>query len=176
MVRVLLFVTLFSCTNLRIYPEKKKITSYGQNEVTLISHNNKTLKLMESDLIKLYSMISNNKNFLSVLSLVQRIDHAPNHCRVDEYACVSSAHIGVVYLTPLYFKLNQAMRLGTLIHEASHFKYSLEHVRCQKRSGHECDQTIDSSYGLELTFMEQFYPDQKGVIKSLKARINKLSK
>ncbi len=166
------FICILFLSSCSLYPKIKSSIKLNNLKVVLVAHDKSSIERLEKDLTQLSQYLKEDEELAKLFKNIRYINIAPNNCRVDELACVFTNDEERIYLKDTLLKKGEAERLSTIVHEAAHFKYGVEHIKCIKRKGNECDATKESSYGIELFFLQRHYPEAKSLLNKIKSRIN----
>ena len=154
--------------------------SYQWNEVLVFNDPNKQLlsTLNKFDYYQLHLY----------LEPVSEIHLNSTSCRAENIACMTPSRPGVVFLATNFLELHLFEQMGTIAHEAAHFIYGHQHVRCTSPLivNRNCDESMESAFGSELylykdlqnilTDDDDSLNELSQLISSTKVRINSLQK
>tara|TARA_B100000925_G_scaffold99377_2_gene72743 strand:+ start:565 stop:1095 length:531 start_codon:yes stop_codon:yes gene_type:complete len=119
-------------------------------------------KLIQSylDEIQFFFQSENNLKFLKKL---KKINISHKNCRSDQYACTfRNSYPETIFLNGNFYNLGGLERISTLIHELHHLNKETNHKSCTiNGKPNECDDSLDSPYGLEMKFIEYIKTTKK---------------
>lgn len=101
------------------------------------------------------------KNLLKVITI---ISFEKNACAIGQVACSDQSHDGIIFINSNFFLMPELEQFTTILHEAVHLqKKNFEHVKCRKVMawGYECDEHVNSSYGIEYKYFLHKYMHTK---------------
>ena len=167
-----LALTFVSCAQF-----KKIELNLNNRKVEIKSDVENNYKLTQSyfDEIQFFFQSENNLQFLKKL---KKINISHKNCRSDQYACTfRKSNPETVFLNENFYNLSFLERISTLIHELHHLNRETIHKNCTiNGKPNECDDKLDSPYGMELRFLEYIYRTKKypiSEVRKLLIRINK---
>lgn len=113
---------------------------------------------------------------------IKELDIHKGNCSTGQLACSFKNRPGIIYLTENFFKLSLTEQVSTILHEAKHIQSAdYNHVKCVKYPswGHECDENLNSSYGIEYKYLLYKYIETKNdeiaqVLKRINFRLNNI--
>ena len=154
---------------------------------TKISHLEKGQQFIESQFPDEISFIQkmDHSDFKAelqrLLANVHSTSISDENCSVGQIACSFSSYPHTIFFKPKYFRLSKEEQFTTILHESFHlFHNNFDHVLCTKEKswGHECDEDLNSAYGIEYKYLLYKYhanPSENilSILKRLDRRVNK---
>lgn len=122
------------------------------------------------------------KELIDTLKVVSQIDFQSENCSQGQVACAFKNYPHTIFINQHFLKLTRLEQFTSLLHEARHLeKNHFEHVKCSKKPqwGYECDEDLDSAYGLEYKYSLHKYINTKDeqsaqLLQRIFNRINKI--
>lgn len=117
-----------------------------------------------------------------ILKGLHSIEYSANNCSTGQVACSFSSNDHTVFINQNFFQMNDLEKFTAILHEAAHLNSgNFEHVKCSKKPewGYECDETLNSPYGIEYKYLLYKFINQKDeqsaqLIQKLYLRVNKI--
>lgn len=161
----LFILMLMGCTNTPL----RELTSLELVEINLhITTNNPMFVRNIFETEKLYLNNIPEEEFKleikNLLKSISRIIYNGNECGAGQVACSDPSHKGVIFINENFLLLPPLEQFTAFLHEASHLKSeNFQHTKCRKilEWGYECDNNLDSPYGVEYKYMLHKYVHTK---------------
>lgn len=166
-------------------PQKTKPFKMESHSIALPEEFFKPLsKILSGELLYIQKIepVEFQKELFKTLGSLALINYQPNNCSQGQVACAFKDHPGTIFINKNFFQLSELEQFTSLLHEAGHHEQkNYEHVKCVKHPewGYECDENLNSSYGLEYKYLLHKYINAKDeqsaqLIKKIFSRINKI--
>lgn len=163
------------------------VTTFSQDNLTIsitAEASSKVEATLKNELIYLKTITEEDfKNeILKTLSSIHFIDYQSNNCTNGQVACSDKMNDGKIFINQNFFQISSLEQFTALLHEARHLEsQNFEHVKCSKRPqwGYECDESINSPYGLEYKYLLHKFINKKDeqsaqVLQRIFLRLNKI--
>ncbi len=159
-----------------------------KQEGLVISINAEVADKVESSLksellyIKTIAESDFKNELLKTLSFIHFIDYQKDNCASGQVACSDKMNDGKIFINQNFFQMPTLEQFTALLHEARHLEsQNFEHIKCTKRPqwGYECDENINSPYGLEYKYLLHKFINNKDeqsaqVLQRIFLRLNKI--
>ena len=100
----------------------------------------------------------------SLVAAILVVDYKKNNCSIGQIACSTQSHINTLFINDYFFMVPSSEQFTSFLHEAWHLKSTnFEHTKCLKQPewGYECDDDINSPYGIEYKYLLHKYMHTK---------------
>nr|BDT29943.1 hypothetical protein BHI3_34090 [Bacteriovorax sp. HI3] len=179
----LAILILSGCSSSPVGP----VTTFSQDHLS-ITINAEVASKVEATLkneltyIKTITEEDFKNELLKTLSSIHFIDYQPGHCGSGQVACSDKMNDGKIFINQNFFQMPSLEQFTALLHEARHLEsQNFEHAKCSKRPewGYECDENINSPYGLEYKYLLHKFINNKDeqsaqVLQRIFLRVNKI--
>ncbi|MBC7712302.1 MAG: hypothetical protein H7177_03130 [Rhizobacter sp.] len=179
----ILLLIVVSCSHIDV----KDMGQFKNNDVDLLI-SNKTLisikSILENETLYLDQIAETSfkEELKLLLAGIKIISYEKNACSTGQVACSDPEHPGVVFVNENFFLMIPLEQFTGLLHEAAHLQSkNFTHVQCLKKPewGYECDETINSPYGIEYKYLLHKYMHSKDdlitqLLLKINYRINKI--
>lgn len=158
-------LTLFSCSHTTISDS----INLESTDVKLIVSSSvyipvKSMFDHEARYIKTITGSEFKLELQNLLNTITAITYEDNACSTGQVACSDQSHDGTVFINKNFFQMPQLEQFTAILHEAAHLQSkNFEHYKCTKIPawGYECDESINSPYGIEYKYLLHKYMHTK---------------
>lgn len=181
----LLFICLLfaSCSSTPVGPTKVVLLKDIKINISEnVAEKIETLLQGELNYIQNISEADFKDELLSALSSLKNIDYQIENCTRTQVACSDKMHPNTIFINQNFFKIPAIEQFTAILHESKHLSLAnFEHAKCLKKPewGYECDESLNSSYGIEYKYLLHKYINTKDeqiarVLQKIFLRINKI--
>lgn len=163
-----LILVLFLITSCAQTPKQNKVSIYifGLNFLVDQSKSQQIKKALESEISYIETIAEDDfkSEIKNLLNYSATIDYQNNNCSVGQVACSSGSYPRTIFINDYFFTLTSIEQFTSLLHEARHLESNnFEHKKCIKKAewGYECDEGINSPYGIEYKYLLHKYMKTK---------------
>lgn len=148
----------------------KKSMTLIENEfkkVLVTTQKHEHLKTLLDQELAYVSKIEDQDLKNEIIDLIQipsYIHYSESNCTNMQISCSNGSEIGTIFINLNFFETTPVEQFSSLLHEAKHLKdQKFEHSKCTKKPewGNECDEDLDSSYGIEYKYQLYRYLESK---------------
>lgn len=167
--------------------QRAPLTQIGTSEMKwMVSENaaSSIQPLLDEELkyIQTIPEVEFKKELTASLSTIHEIDYQKMNCASGQVACADQSNEGRIFINDRFFQIPPREQFTALLHEARHLEtQNFEHAKCVKRPewGYECDEGINSPYGLEYKYLLHKFINTKDeqsaqVLQKIFLRVNKI--